>query len=81
MIMHRLKNIPTRVIIGSQELYLEVRGGFVASGTSLNRWCIANKVNRQTAERALRGQSTTRSAIRLVERIVSDALPAANDAA
>ena len=71
---HNKYTIP-RAIVGSEDLYLAVRAAFVASGSSLNNWCIANRVNRQTAERAIRGKTTTRSALTLVHRIVSEALP------
>lgn len=61
-------------LIGSPNLYLIVRVAFVDQGSSLNKWCISNGVNRQTAERALRGVTTTRNAIALVERIVMEAM-------
>lgn len=73
--MRQIKYTVTRTIIGSEDLYLAVRAAFVARGSSLNNWCIANGVNRQTADRAVRGKTTTRAALQLVERVVAAALP------
>lgn len=35
--------------------YLKVRAGFVARGTSLNRWCQQNGILRENARDALKG--------------------------
>lgn len=33
--------------------YLKVRIGFIANGTSFNRWCQQNGIKRQNAQKAL----------------------------
>ncbi len=40
----------------SISLYQRVRGGFVAQGTSFNRWCDHHGIKRQNARKALLGQ-------------------------
>lgn len=62
-------------MIGSPNLYLLVRAGFVNQGTTLNKWCIARGINRQTAEKALKGISTSRKSLALIEVLVAEALP------
>jgi hypothetical protein len=60
-------------LIGSPSLYQRVRAAFVGQGTSLNGWCTANGLNRQTVDRALMGKTTTRAALALVRRAVDAA--------
>lgn len=62
---------------GSAELYRAVRAGFVSQGTTLNEWCIANGLNRQTVEKALKGDRVTKRGRILIERIVPAAFPKA----
>ena len=50
-----------------------VRAGFVAQGTSLNAWCRANGVTRQSADKALNGAWTGPGAEALVGRILQAA--------
>jgi hypothetical protein len=64
----------------SEDLYLMVRAGFVAQGTTLNAWCIANALNRQTVERSLRGYRNGMRSHLLRERVVAAALQKANGA-
>lgn len=71
--MHQISTQFTYAQIGSPTLYRSVLAAFVMQGTTLNRWCIANGINRQTAEKALRGLTTSRNALSLVEMIVSAA--------
>lgn len=61
------------VVVGSPALYQQVRAAFVAQGTSLNGWCLANGVARHTVDRALSGKTTTRAALSLVGRIIDAA--------
>jgi len=54
-------------------LYLAVRAAFVAQGTSLNRWCLANGVSRPYAAEVLRGVWNGRKAQALRKKIVEAA--------
>lgn len=74
-LMHQISTTLSFKLIGSPNLYLLVRAGFVNQGTTLNKWCIAHGVNRQTAEKALKGISTSRNALALVDRLVNEAVP------
>ena len=60
-------------VTGSPDLYHLVRAAFVNKGSSLNRWCISNGVNRQTAEKALQGERRSKSAEKLLLSILKDA--------
>lgn len=40
----------------SPDLYAQVRAGFVRQGTTLNKWCIAHGIHRQSARKVLLGQ-------------------------
>ncbi len=64
--MHQINVIYTAGMIGSEETYRAVRAAFVVRGTTLNAWCKANGLNRQTVEKALKGlrHSRTGAAIR-----------------
>jgi hypothetical protein len=73
--MHLFKNTLTVAVIGSPDLYNAVRAGFINQGTSLNAWCIAKGINRQTAEKALKGISTSRQSLSLTDTLVDAALP------
>lgn len=60
--MHQLRpTLPTKVS-GSRDLYLAVRAAFILRGTTLNEWCKANGLNRQTVEKALKGERYGRRA-------------------
>jgi hypothetical protein len=58
-----------------------VRAGFIAKGTTLNAWCIANGVKRQTAEKSLKGNRESKQARELRDLLVSAALRRSKDAA
>ena len=73
--MHQLSRRFELSLIGSPNLYLLVRAGFVNQGTSLNEWCIARGVNRQTAEKALKGMTRSGRALDLVQEMVVAACP------
>lgn len=59
-------------VIGSQETYLAVRAALVARGTTLNAWCKANGLNRQTVEKALKGLRHSKNGAQIKERIVAE---------
>lgn len=71
--MHKIQYSVTFTITGSPELYHAVRAGFVNQGTSLNRWCIANGINRQTAEKALRGERRGGASFQLLNQLLAAA--------
>ena len=73
--MSQLKHITNLASANPSNTYRMVRAGFVAQGTTLNRWCIANGISRQTAEKALKGERVNRNSSVLVERLVKAALP------
>ena len=52
-----------------QQLYLAVRAGLTARGSSLNKWCIANGVSRQWACQALTGKEHGPAARHLAQRL------------
>lgn len=56
---------------GSREVYLQVRGLLIASGTTLSRWCIENGISRQWAELALKGDRKGPAARDLVKRLLT----------
>lgn len=56
-----------------ESLYLAVRAAFIAKGTSLNRWCLANGVSRPYATQVLRGFWIGRKAQALRKKIVEAA--------
>lgn len=68
-------------VVPSDDLYRMVRAGFVAKGTTLNAWCIANQVNRQTAEKSLKGERRGQRSRDLRERQVVASLKTAIAAA
>jgi hypothetical protein len=72
--MHQIKHVSSNSVVGSDELYTAVRAAFVAQGSSLAAWCKAKNVNRQTAEKALRGRRHSRLATELRERLVAEVL-------
>ncbi len=80
-IMSQIQHIISLSVAPSDDLYRMVRAGFVAKGTTLNAWCIANGVNRQTARRALSGERNGKNSRQLRERLVDAALKSANEAA
>lgn len=70
--MHQFKhNIPVTVA-ASDDLYNAVRAALVARGSSLNAWCKAAGVNRQTAEKALKGERHSANGARIRDRLVRE---------
>lgn len=72
--MHQIRRTISLVVPPSEDLYLMVRAGFVAQGTTLNAWCIANRITRQSVEKALRGQRNGKVSRALRELIIEAAL-------
>lgn len=64
-------SLSIRDIPASAALLNAVRGRFIASGTSLNQWCIANKIDRVWASDALVGKRNGPKALALRERLIS----------
>lgn len=59
--------------MGSKHFYHQVRAGFVAKRTSLNAWCMKNKVTRQYAENVLQGKTNGPGAKTLAKKIAKAA--------
>lgn len=49
--------------------YAAIRAAFIKKGTSLNRWLRENKIGRQLAYRALRGQSVGRRSLQVRRQV------------
>jgi len=79
--MNQIKHTFSLSVTPSDDLYRMVRAGFVAKGTTLNAWCIANGVNRQTAYKALRGVRHGKNSRDLRECLVAAALQTENELA
>lgn len=79
--MHQIEHKISLTPVGDANVYLMVRLGFTSQGTSLNKWCNASGLNRQTVEKALKGERVNRSALNIVRLAISAALPerASND--
>lgn len=78
---HRIRRIFPVQIAGSDDLYNMVRAALIARGTNLNRWCKAKGINRQTADKALKGQRIGRRAQALRDKIVTELFPETEQAA
>jgi hypothetical protein len=65
--------ITTRPTEPGQELYNQVRAGFVLRNTTFNRWCVQNQVTRQNAVQALLGGWNGPKARKLRDRLLSAA--------
>lgn len=70
--MHTIPFTP----LAGPDLYNVVRASFVARGSSLNAWCRTNNVNRQTVEKALKGDRLGVRSQELCRRIVDEVLRA-----
>jgi gp16 family phage-associated protein len=73
--LHQIKAPVRLAYAGSSDLYTAVRAGFVNQGKSLNSWCLANGLNRQTVEKALKGVRHSRRAAMLLDMAVEAAFP------
>lgn len=73
--MHNIKrSIPVTFSPGP-DLYLTIRGVLITQGTSLNEWCTANGLRRQSVEKVLKGTWRGRKADELRERVTAAVLP------
>ncbi len=79
--MHQIRRTLGLSVLPSADLYQIVRAGFVAQGTTLNAWCTAHGINRQTACRALTGERGGRRSRELRDRLLLAAGLSAADAA
>ncbi|MCY9873909.1 hypothetical protein [Vibrio barjaei] len=52
------------------DLYTQVKAGFLLRGTTFNRWCIENAIQRQNAAQALKGVWKGEKSRALCERLV-----------
>jgi hypothetical protein len=73
--LHQISATVSLAYVGSPELYSAVRAGFVNQNTSLNKWCSLSGLNRQTVEKALKGERSGRNAVSLIECVVLAAYP------
>ncbi|BBF92913.1 hypothetical protein BLTE_15980 [Blastochloris tepida] len=74
--MHQIEYRFGATIDGSEELYRAVRAALVARGTSLNALCKARGLNRQTVERALKGERHSKLAAKLRKELANEILGA-----
>lgn len=58
-----------------------IRAALIARGTNLNQWCKANRINRQTVDKALKGERFGRRAQAIRDRIVSELFPKSDQVA
>lgn len=73
--MHHIRLSLPVSIMPSENLYIAVRTALIAKGTTLNAWCKANRVTRQTMEKALKGQREGRRSRELRERLINELFP------
>lgn len=79
--MNRITHFLPVKVIGSDDLYNMVRAALIARGTSLNQWCKANRINRQTVDKALKGQRIGRRSQAIRDKLVAELFPDAEHAA
>ena len=72
--MHQITRTLPITVAASDDLYLAIRAALVTRGSSLAEWCKANKINRQTAEKALKGLRHSRRADQLRARMIAELL-------
>lgn len=53
-----------------EQLYTQIRAGFVTKGTSLNKWCKQNGYHRQNAYAAIMGEWTGEKATELCNLLI-----------
>ncbi len=78
--MHQLQRTLPVAIVASEDLYRVIRGALVTQGTTLNAWCTAKGVNRQTVEKALRGVRHSKKSRALVDQLIAETLTSPGDA-
>jgi gp16 family phage-associated protein len=72
--MCHIRHTITLTIPASKELDRAVRAAFIAKGTTLNAWCTANGIARQTVDKALKGQRRSDRSRQMVKQLLRDAL-------
>ena len=70
--MHQIMRTFPLVIDGSGDLYKWVRAAFIVRGSSLNAWCKENGINRQSAEKALKGERFSRAAVEIRKKLIAE---------
>ena len=78
--MHQLQRTLPVAIVASDDLYRVVRGALVTQGTTLNAWCIAKGLNRQTVEKALKGLRHSKRGREIVDQLIAETLKVGENA-
>ena len=79
--MHQISHSLPVQIVGSADLYSMIRAALIARGTNLNRWCKHHDINRQTVDKALKGERIGRQAQSIRDRLVAELFPKSGRAA
>lgn len=69
---HPRKHTRSDDVVPGLDLYHQVRGAFVAQGTSLNRWCQEQRIRRENARDSLTGSWNGPKGKALRERLVAE---------
>ena len=72
--MRRIKRALPVAIIGSPDLYRAVRAGLVAQGTTLDKERVAKGVNRQTVDKAPKGERRSKRSQAIINELMAAAL-------
>jgi hypothetical protein len=73
--MHQIRHHLSVKIVGGADLYNMVRAALIARDTNLNQWCKAHGINRQTVDKALKGQCIGRRAQAIRDQLVAELFP------
>lgn len=73
--MNQIRHSLPVQIIGSADLYNMVRAALIAQGSNLNQWCKNNGINRQTVDKALKGERIGRRAQAIRDQIADELFP------
>ena len=79
--MNQIRHTLPVQIVGSSDLYNMVRAALIAQGTNLNQWCKARGLNRQTVDKALKGERIGRRSQAIRDQITAELFPEAQSAA
>lgn len=58
--------------MNNEQLYANIKAGFVAKLTTLNKWCIKNKKHRQNVRAAVLGEWQGEEATLLVDLVIKE---------
>lgn len=72
--MTQIRRILPITFAPGKDLYSTIRGALVIQGTSLNEWCKANDLRRQSVEKVLKGDRRGKKADALRERVIAAVL-------